>query len=140
MSTETPSALLGTFVRSAQKTFPPDQLAKLDAYSTAVSHTTSKRDPERARRCALWAIEQSADRQQGHPRWREVREVHELWKESWFGAEFGLTGPSGALGPPQEIRIQWVEEAVKVAQMLGQDDGWDQSPWEALLQDLLSME
>jgi hypothetical protein len=136
----TPSPLLGTFVRSAQRSFPSAQQAVLDTYSAAISHTTATKDPERARHCALWAIEKAADRNQNHPRWREIKELHQIWKDAWFGAEFGVFGAAGHLDPLDDIRIQWVEDAVAVATKLGEEDGWDKSPWEPLLQELLRME
>ena len=137
---EVPSPLLGTFVRSATKVFPADQRTALDKYEEAISQTTSRKDPERARHCALWAIAKAADRDQRHPRWREVKELHRIWKDAWFGAEFGSTGPSGHLQAREEIRIQWVEDAIDVAAKLGEEDGWQSSPWESLLQELLRME
>jgi hypothetical protein len=137
---ETPSPLLGTFVRSGQKSFPATQRGVLDTYSDAISKSTSAKDHERARHCALWAIEQAADRNQSHPRWREVKELHQIWKDAWFGTEFGTLGAAGHLDPMEEIRIQWVEDAVAVAVKLGEEDGWEHSPWEPLLQELIRME
>ena len=139
-SVESPSPLLGAFVRTAEKSFPPDQRKALASYSEEIERSTSKRDHERARHCALWAIEHASAKHQGHPRWREVKELHQIWKDTWFGAEFGSFGPSGHLEPREEVRIQWVEDAVDVAAKLGEEDGWANSPWEVLLRELLQME
>ena len=138
---QSPSKLLGTFVRTVQKSFPQDQLSALGAYSNAIAETTSRRDPERARHCALWAIEKADDRNQSHPRWREIKELHQIWKDTWFGAEFGLMGAGGtSRSPSLDVHIQWIEDAVLVAKTLGEEDGWDHSPWEDLLQELIEME
>jgi hypothetical protein len=137
---EAPSPLLGTFVRSAQGLFPPDQQAVLDRYAEMIRKTTAEKDPERARHCALWAIEQAADRSRAHPRWREIKELHEIWKDAWFGTEFGLMGSAGKHQPLEDVRIRWVQDAVEVAANLGEEDGWDKSPWESLLQELIHME
>ncbi len=137
---EAPSPLLGTFVDAAQKYFPPEQFALVHTYAAAIAETTSARDPERARHCALWAIEKAADRERSHPRWREVQELHQIWKDAWLGTEFGLLGPPHHLGPVEDVRIEWVEDAVDVAAKLGEEDGWDKSPWEPLLRELIEME
>jgi hypothetical protein len=139
-SLQTPSPLLGTFVRSARKSFPSGQSALLDGHAEAIGRTTSEPDHRRARHCALWAIEKADDRNQAHPRWHEIKELHQIWKDTWFGVEFGWTGPAGHLEPLEDVRIQWVENAVAVAARLGEEDGWDKSPWEALLVDLIEME
>jgi hypothetical protein len=39
-----------------------------------------------------------------------------------------------------QIHIQWVENAVNVAKALGEEDGWDKSPWQALLEELVEMD
>jgi hypothetical protein len=35
------------------------------------------------------------------------------------------------------VRIQWVENAVAVAKRLGEEDGWENSPWESLLVEMI---
>jgi hypothetical protein len=37
----------------------------------------------------------------------------------------------------EDVRIEWVENAVAVAKRLGEEDGWENSPWEDLLNDLI---
>jgi hypothetical protein len=43
----------------------------------------------------------------------------------------------GKAEPIEDVRIQWVENAVAIAEKLGEDDGWESSPWEALLTELI---
>ncbi len=80
------------------------------------------------------------DKDQSHPRWREIKELHQEWKDTWFGLEFGLTGNQGVKRHPgEDMHIQWVESAIAVAKALGEEDGWDKSPWEELLSELVEM-
>ena len=139
--TLSPSPILQSFVRNAKEEFPPEQAAKLDGYAEAIARSTSKADTERARRCFLWAFEISDDKNQSHPRWRAIKELHQEWKDTWFGIEFGLRGSQGApYSPGEDVHIQWVEDAVAVAKTLGEEDGWEKSPWEGLLAQLIEME
>jgi hypothetical protein len=145
MSTRTsPSPIIGVFVGSVNEQFPEEQRAKLAAHEDAISKTTSKNDGHRARRCALWAIEMAKDKHQSHPLWREVKEAHQVWKDVWFGLEFGIADVrSEVVGRPEpleDVKIEWTEDAVGVARRLGDEDGWDHAPWEALLVELIGME
>jgi hypothetical protein len=42
----------------------------------------------------------------------------------------------GKAEPLEDVRIEWVENAVAVAKHLGEEDGWASSPWEELLTEL----
>ena len=134
--TQSPSPIILCFVRAVQRDFPEVEQEKLKSHEAAIQQTTSKGDSHRARRCAEWAIEMSDDKDQSHPRWKELRELHEIWKDIWFGTEFSWFA-GGHLGPLEDIKIQWTEDAVAVANALGEEDGWDHSPWEALLVELI---
>lgn len=46
----------------------------------------------------------------------------------------------GKAEPLEGVRIEWVENAVAVAKRLGEDDGWENSPWEALLTEIIDYE
>ncbi len=136
----TPSPILECFVRNAQEDFPSEEAAKADRFAEAISHTTSEADTERARRCFHWAFTMADDKSRSHPRWREIKELHQEWKDTWFGLDFGLAGHQGASHTPgEDMHIQWVEDAVTVAKNLGEEDGWDHSPWEDLLGELVDM-
>jgi hypothetical protein len=136
-----PSPIIESFVENVREAFPAAEVLKLERFSVGIGSTTSAADPHRARRCVEWAIEMADDRNQSHPRWREFKELHQSWKDAWFALEFGVIGPQGAgHHPVEDIRIQWVENAVAVAKGLGEEDGWNNSPWEELLEGLIEME
>jgi hypothetical protein len=141
---QSPSPIIETFVRAAKKSFPTDQQSILDAFVPSIAKTTSKGDHKRARHCALWAIEKADDKNQSHPRWREIKELHQIWKDTWFGLEFGLadvkTRVAGPPEPLEDVWIQWTEDAVAVATRLGEEDGWDESPWQALFSQLIAID
>lgn len=135
-----PSPILESFVRYIREELPQTEAIKVDKFADAISHTTSKVDTERARRCFHWALEMADDKSKTHPRWREIQELHEEWKVTWFGLEFGLMGDQGATrNPGEDVHIQWVEHAVSVAKTIGEQDGWQKSPWEALLRELIEI-
>ncbi len=135
-----PSPILECFIRNVREEFPEEESAKVDQFAEAISRSTSEADKERASRCFHWAFTMADDKSQSHPRWREIKELHQEWKDTWFGLEFGVMGDQGASHTPSEdIHIQWVEDAVAVAKNLGEDDGWGHSPWESLLRELIEM-
>jgi len=139
--TISPSPMIECFVRTANTQFPAAERAKLSRFDGAIASTTSAPDAHRARRCAEWAVELAKDKHQSHPRWKELKELHQEWKDTWFGLEMGGVTPQGATFTPREdIHIQWVENAVTVAEMIGSEDGWGNSPWEDLLQELIAMD
>lgn len=139
--TISPSPMIACFVRNAREQFPAAERKKLDRFDEAIASTTSRPDAHRARRCAEWAIEMADDKKQSHPRWKELKELHQEWKNTWFGVEMGVVTPQGATFTPREdVHIQWVESAVAVAEKIGEEDGWGNSPWESLLEELIGME
>jgi hypothetical protein len=141
-----PSAIIEVFVKAARATFPDAERAKLATYDDAIAKTTSQADHHRARLCARWAIKMADDKNQNHPRWEQLKERHQMWKDEFFGLEFGVadatpfSGTHGLVGkaePLEDVRIQWVDNAVAIAERLGEDDGWQNSPWQALLEELI---
>jgi hypothetical protein len=141
-----PSSIIELFVNAAHQAFPEAEKAKLAAYGDAIATTTSQGDHHRARLCARWAITMAADKNQTHPRWEQLKERHQMWKDEFFGLEFGVADATPSSGthrlvgkaePLEDVRIQWVDNAVAVAERLGEDDGWEHSPWQALLQELI---
>jgi hypothetical protein len=141
-----PSPIVEVFVNAVHETFPEDEKAKLASYEDAIATTTSEGDPHRARLCVKWAIKMADDKSQKHPRWKQLQERHQIWKDDWFAFDFGVADATpwsgthkvvGKAEPLEDVRIQWVENAVAVAKRLGEDDGWENSPWEALLTELI---
>ena len=70
------------------------------------------------------------------PEWHKIKEVHELWKDVVFGVKFAdnLYRQEKA-EPIKDVEIQWVEDAVNVAKIVGEQLGWEHAPWEDLLVD-----
>jgi hypothetical protein len=141
-----PSPIIEVFVREVHASFPDSEQTKLAAHEGAIAETTSDGDPHRARLCARWAIKMADDKNQKHPRWAQLKERHQMWKDEWFALDFGLadglpgSGTHHLVGKPEpleDVRIEWVENAVAVAKRLGEEDGWENSPWEGLLNDLI---
>jgi hypothetical protein len=147
MGTSTsPSPIVSLLVNEVEESFPEAEKDKIASHADAIARTTSDADHHRARLCARWAIEMSAGKDSKHPHWQHLKERHQIWKDEWFGLEFGLadaipgTFASQVVGkaePVEDVRIQWVENAVAVAKRLGEEDGWENSPWEALLVELI---
>jgi hypothetical protein len=123
--------------------FPDAEQEKLTRHEDALKRTNSAADGHRARHCALWAIEHAKDKSASHPRWKQIKEAHEVWKNVWFGLEFGIGDvESRAAGPPEpleDVKIEWTQEAVTIAKAIGEEDGWDASPWESLLVELIHL-
>jgi hypothetical protein len=141
-----PSPMIELFVNEVHTSFPESEQKKIAAHEDAIAKTNSDGDPHRARLCARWAIKMAADKDSKHPRWERLKERHQIWKDEWFALEFAvgdavpISGSFGVVGKPEpleDVRIQWVENAVAVAKRIGEDDGWDHSPWEALLTELI---
>jgi hypothetical protein len=143
-----PSPLIEVFVNEARSSFPDDQSNKIASHETAIAQTTSEGDPHRARLCVKWAINMSDDKNQQHPRWEQLKERLQIWKDEWFAFDFGVadalpyTGSHHIVGkamPIEDVRIEWVQDAVAVARRLGEEDGWENSPWEALLVEMIDV-
>jgi hypothetical protein len=142
-----PSPIIEVFVREVHATFPDSETEKLATHAAEIAATTSDADPHRARLCAKWAIRMANDKNQKHPRWEQLKERHQMWKDEWFAVDFGLadalpgSGTHHLVGraePLEDVRIEWVENAVAVAKRLGEEDGWENSPWEGLLTELIN--
>jgi hypothetical protein len=138
-----PSPIIESFLRSFKDFLPDDQKAKLESHRDAIAATTSDADHVRAHHCAVWAIEAANDKNASHPRWKEVRELHQLWKDTWLGAEFSLGGFAGQVpvrsSIGDDVRTQWTEDAADVIRKLAEEDGWENSHWEDLLVELINM-
>lgn len=142
-----PSPVIKLLVNEVHSTFPESEKSKLAAYEEAIAKTTSEGDHHRARICAKWAIKMANDKSQKHPRWEQLKERHQIWKDEVFAFEFGVAdavpgssaaGVVGKAEPLEDVRIEWVENAVAVAKRLGEEDGWEISHWEALLTELIN--
>lgn len=122
------------------KILPKEEGLKLNAYRNAIAETTHHGDFRRAWHCAGWAVDLSTKTPDGrdHKVRAELREAHKLWKDSIFGAEFGLKIRDG-VGPGQDVEIQWVDDAVAEAKVASCSLGWGAVPWEDLLTTMLGV-
>jgi hypothetical protein len=132
-----PSPIIECFVRNFKDFLPDDQKAELAKHDSEIAATTSDGDKGRALHCAIWAIKAADDKSASHPRWKEVKETHQIWKDTMFGAEFGLMMKQSSIG--DDVRIQWTESAAQVVCNLAEEDGWGKSEWEELLVDLIKL-
>lgn len=139
--TTSTSSLIQVFVREVEERLPSTQSEKLKAHRAAIEQTTSHHDGQRARRCAVWAIEVAGDRDLPHPRWHEIKEAHAIWRDMFWGTEYAaMTQDPGSVTPLKNIEIEWVEDAIEVAQLVGEAVGWEHAKWESLLIELIAME
>jgi len=141
-----PSPIITLFVNEVHKSFPAAEGSKIASYREAIAKTTSDEDHHRARLCAKWAIKMANGKNSQHPHWARLKERHQIWKDEAFAFEFGVadaipgSGTGGVVGkaePLEDVRIEWVENAVAVAKKLGEEDGWENSPWETLLTEMM---
>jgi hypothetical protein len=132
-----PSPVIDCFARNLEGYLPDDQKAKLEKYGADIAASTSEDDQARAVRCAKWAMEASSDKSASHPRWKEVKEAHKLWGDTWFGVGFGLEMPLDTIG--DDVRTQWTENTVGVIRSLAEEDGWEKSQWPELLTELIAL-
>lgn len=133
--------MIQVFVREVEEELPSTQAKKLDAHRSAIEKTTDHYDGQRARRCAEWAIEVAGDHDLPHPRWHEIKEAHAVLRDMFRGAEYSaMTLGVGRPQPPKDVETEWVEDAVEVAKLVGEADGWEHARWESLLVELIEME
>lgn len=133
--------MIEIFVRQVQETFPSTQSGKLKGHEAAIARTTHHHDGHRARRCAEWAIALAGDRNLPHHDWGRIKELHAVWRDMTWGAGYAaITEGIGRPAPLMDIEIEWVEDAVHVARIVAEAEGWEHAPWEDLLVELIGME
>jgi hypothetical protein len=135
-----PSPVIAYLVEQLDLVLPDPDKARLAAHADEVARSTHNGDLHRAWRCAGWAVDVAEHSGHSHlsDLARELKEVHKLWRDSWFGAEFGVMLRDG-VGPGHDIEIQWVDDAVRIAKSVAQETGWGSVPWEELLTGLLAV-
>jgi hypothetical protein len=73
-----PSPIIECFLRNFKDFLPDDQKAALAKHDDAIAATTSDGDEGRALHCAIWAIKASDEKSASHPRWKEMKEAHQI--------------------------------------------------------------
>lgn len=147
------SPIIKALMVDLQSAMPPDERQKLEQYWAQVDASKSQGDFHRARRCLHWAITVAEAPEHSHLAREAIRvkETYKAWQDLVLGAEFGthvetrrgdeghlITGES-KVGPREDVEFLWVSEAVSVAKMAAEKSGWDQVPWEQLVQDVLQI-
>ncbi len=138
-------------MNNLRQILPEDQLQTLEGYSQQAEASTPKGDFHRARLCLHWAIKVAESPEHSYLSGIAIRlkETHEAWKDVWLGAEFGSEVEIGKgnpsqeikgdqkIGPGEDIELLWVEEATDVAKSAADKSGWENVPWEELVEDVL---
>jgi len=132
-----PSPVVQYLVELLDQALDEPDRQRLRAHADAVAHTTHHGDLHRAWRCAGWAVDLAEHSGHSHLA-QELKEVHQLWKDSWFGAEFGIA-VRDHVGPGRDVELQWVDDAVAIARGVAKESGWAAVPWEELLTGLLAV-
>jgi hypothetical protein len=147
------SPIVKGLMNNLREILPDDQRATLDQYAEQAEASQPKGDFKRARYCLHWAVTTAESPKHSHLSGVGIRlkETHKAWQDIWLGEEFGSQVEIGKgqaahevkgdqkIGPGEDIELLWVEEATDVAKSAAEKSGWDNVPWEALLQEVLKI-
>ena len=151
-----------TLLKGLSDAMPAEQRAKVEPYEARASRAGA--DPglewQRAYKCAKWAEQIVSLPDHNHllgEASRAIEAVREM--EKTIGAELAdlielpfasregamlsmsLGGGRGyPVSPRFEAEIEWVFEAVHVAEKVAGKVGWDAVPWQALVDDMLAVQ
>ncbi len=137
---QSPSPVIDYFVTKIEASLRAEDKARLATYANQVTTTTHHGDFRRAWHCVEWALRLAERPSSSHLSHlvKDLKEVHSLWKDTVFGADFGVMVKDG-VGPGQDVEIQWVDDTVAVAAAEAERSGWAAVPWEELLQQMLAV-
>ena len=135
-----PSPILTYLLGRLEEVLPAADRPRLAPYQQAARSITPHGDLHRAWRCAAWAVELAQTPAHSHlsRAVQTLEEGYRLGKDTWYGAEFGLSVVAG-VHPGLDIETQWVDGALAAAQAAAGRSGWDSVPWEQLVKDLLAV-
>ena len=147
------SPIVRGLMNNLREILPEEERQKLKGYEERAEASTPKGDFHRARRCLHWAVKMAESPEHSHLSGVAVRlkETHKAWQDIWLGAEFGSEVAIGKgqisheikgdqkIGPGEDIELLWVEEATDVAKAAAEKSGWDNVPWEELLEEVLQI-
>lgn len=161
MAEDRSSSIISALISGLSHVMPEGEQAKLAAYAPKAAEAGSEKTAEwvRAVKCARWAEQIVSIPEHNHlavEARRVIEAIREL--EKTFGAELAhlmevpfssgagaslsasLGGQSGyPVSPRFEAEIEWVYEAVHVAEKVAAKAGWEAVPWEELLTDMLNV-
>ena len=147
------SPIVKGLLNNFREILPDDQRPTLDRYTQRAEASTPRRDFKRAKYCLHWAIKTAESSEHSHLSDLAIRlkETHQAWKDIWLGTEFGTQVEVGKgqaskevkgdqkTGPGEDIELLWVEEATDVAKSAAEKSGWENVPWEQLLEEVLKI-
>jgi hypothetical protein len=147
------SPIVKGLMNNLREILPEVERQKLEGYAQQAEAATPKGDFHRARYCLHWAIQTAESPRHSHLSGLAVRlkETHKAWQDIWLGVEFGSeveTGKGQAsqevkgdqkIGPGEDVELLWVEEATDVAKNAAEKSGWDNVPWQELLEKVLKI-
>ncbi len=147
------SPIVRGLMNNLREILPDDLRPTLDQYAEQADAATPKGDFKRARRCLHWAVTTADSPQHSHLSGvaGRLKETHKAWQDIWLGTEFGSQVELGhgqaahevkgdqKIGPGEDIELLWVEEATDVAKSAAEKSGWENVPWEALVQEVLTI-
>jgi hypothetical protein len=145
------SPIVRGLMNNLREILPEEQQQTLASYEERAEAATPKGDFHRARRCLHWAVMVAESPEHSHLSGLAIRlkEKHKAWQDVWLGLEFGSDVKLGKgnpsqeikgdqkIGPGEDVELLWVEEATDVAKQAAERSGWQNVPWEALLQEVL---
>jgi hypothetical protein len=148
------SPIVKTLMNDLRTVLPEDQRPTLEGYAQQVEAAQPEGDFKRARYCLRWAIKTAESPQHSHLSGMAIRlkETHKEWQDIWLGAEFGSEVEAGVgqpsqeikgdqkIGPGEDIELLWVNEATEVAKSAAEKSGWENVPWEQLLEEVLKID
>jgi hypothetical protein len=140
-------------MNNLREILPEPERRTLEGYAARAEAATPKGDFHRARRCLHWAVTVAESPRHSHLSGLAVRlkETHKAWQDIWLGVEFGSEVEIGRgqvsqeikgdqkIGPGEDVELLWVEEATDVAKSAAEESGWENVPWEELLEDVLAI-
>ncbi len=135
---DTFSPALTHIIDQLSRILPEDLQTKLDGYRQKIVGISGHHDLHRCYRCAQWAVDLKATSQKGSTKSilsRLGQVLHEANQARW-ATEFGLFV---SFHPVTDLEVGWIDDALGVAQELADEVGWDQVPWEQLLDELIEL-
>jgi hypothetical protein len=145
------SPIIRGLMNGLREVLPKDDQEKLAAYTEQAEASSPRGDLHRAWHCLDWAIKVSEQPKHSHLSDVGIRlkETYKAWQDIVLGAEFGSDVKMGTgnpsqeikgdqkIGPGEDIELLWVGEAVSVAMSAAEKAGWDNVPWQDLVQEVL---
>lgn len=147
------SPIIRGLMNGLREVLPKEEQEKLASYTEQAEASSPRGDLHRAAHCLHWAIEVSEQPKHSHLSDVGIRlkETYKAWQDIVLGTEFGYDVKIGKgnpsqeikgdqkIGPGEDIELLWVGEAVSVAQNAAEKSGWDDVPWEGLVQEVLKI-